>query len=179
MPNAGVRAMADPKKGFVETLFAEHGRALHAYFFRRIRTKSDAADLTQEVYLRLLRVNNAEAVRNPVVYLYTVASNLVKEHAVLDRRNASLLDIDEENVQEQLGTLPSLESELDANQLTARMRSVLDQMPHNWRTAVILQLRYGYSYQEIADHLGVSPNMVKKYLAQAFGRCRRRMTRWE
>lgn len=171
--------MADPKRGFVERLFAEHSSALHAYFYRRIRTKSDAADLTQEVYLRMLRVNDTEAVRNPLAYLYTVASNLVKEHAILDRRNANLLDIDEANVQEQLGTLPSLESEFDAKQLTARLRSVLDHLPHNWRTAVILQLRYGYSHQEIADHLGVSPNMVKKYLAQAFGRCRRSMARWE
>ena len=171
--------MADPKRGFVERLFAEHSVALHAYFYRRVRTKSDAADLTQEVYLRMLRVIDTEAVRNPLAYLYTVASNLVKEHAILARRNANLLDIDEANVQEQLGTLPSLESDFDATQLTARLRASLDQLPPNWRTAVILQLRYGYSYQEIAEHLGVSPNMVKKYLAQAFGRCRRHMTRWE
>ena len=42
--------MADPVKGFVERLFAEHRRALQAYFYRRIRKKSDVADLTQEVY---------------------------------------------------------------------------------------------------------------------------------
>jgi hypothetical protein len=36
--------------------------------------------------VRMLRISDQEAIRNPVHYLYTVANNLVKEHAVLDRR---------------------------------------------------------------------------------------------
>ena len=57
--------MADERRGFVEKLFAEHRRALQAYFHRRIRTKSDAPDLAQEVYVRMLRVSDAAAIRNP------------------------------------------------------------------------------------------------------------------
>ena len=38
--------MAEPRKGLVERLFAEHRRALQTFFYRRIRTKSDAPDLT-------------------------------------------------------------------------------------------------------------------------------------
>jgi len=45
-------------------LFAQHRRALQAYFYRRIRTKSDAPDLAQEVYVRMLRVSDIEAIRN-------------------------------------------------------------------------------------------------------------------
>jgi RNA polymerase sigma-70 factor (ECF subfamily) len=171
--------MTNPNKGFVEKLFAQHRRALQAYFYRRIRTKSDAPDLAQEVYVRMLRLSDTEAIRNPQVYLYTVASNLVKEHVVLERRQGSCLDIDDASVQQRLGELPSLDSELDASQTATRLRSVLEQLPVKWRTAVILQYRYGLTYQEIADRLGVSSNMVKKYLAQALGRCRRRMARWE
>ena len=169
--------MADPEKGFVERLFAEHRRALQAYFYRRIRKKSDVADLTQEVYLRMLRVANSEAIRNPQVYLYAVASNLVKEHAILDQRDATHVDIDEASVQNLLGDLPSLDSAIDASRQAERLRAAVDQLPLNWRTAVILQCRYGLTYQEIADHMGVSSSMVKKYLAQALTRCRRNMTR--
>jgi RNA polymerase sigma-70 factor (ECF subfamily) len=42
---------------------------------------------------------------------------------------------------------------------------------------VVLRYRHELSYQEIADRLGVSSNMVKKYLAQALGHCRCRMAR--
>jgi len=171
--------MADPKKGFVEKLFAEHHGALQRYIYRHIRTKSDAPDLAQEVYVRMLRIGDSNAIRNPQLYLYTVASNLVKEHAVVDRRQASRLDIDETSVQQRLGELPPLDKQLDVTQVAERLRSVLEQLPIKWRTAVILQYRYGLTYQEIADRLGVSSNMVKKYLAQALGRCRRNMTRSE
>jgi RNA polymerase sigma factor (sigma-70 family) len=171
--------MTDPKRRFVEKLFAEHRRALQAYFYRRIKTKSDAPDLAQEVYVRMLRVSDTDAIRNPQLYLYTVASNLVKENAVVDRRQSSRVDLDVTSVQQQLGELPSLDSQLDASQMVVRLRSVLEQLPVRWRTAVILQYRYGLTYEEIADRLGVSSNMVKKYLAQGLGHCRRGMARWE
>lgn len=169
--------MADPKKGLVERLFAEHGRALQAFFYRRIRTKSDAPDLAQEVYVRMLRVSDMAAIRNPELYLYTVANNLVKEHAVLDRRRASSVDLDEATVQQQLGELPAFDGELDTTQRVTRLRTVLAQLPPKCRAAVVLYYRHDLSYQEIADRLGVSSHMVKKYLAQALGHCRRRMAR--
>ena len=79
---------SDPKASVVGRLFAEHSTGLRSFFLRRIRSKADAADLAQEVYVRMLRVRDLEAIRNPVSYLYTVANNLVKEHAVLDRRQS-------------------------------------------------------------------------------------------
>lgn len=168
--------MAD-KNGFVERLFAEHRRALQSFFYRRIRTKYDASDLAQEVYVRMLRLSDTEAIRNPQLYLYTVASNLVKEHAVLDRSQASRVDIDDQNVQQKLGELPSFDGQLDSDQRVRRLREVLAQLPAKCRAAIILQYRHGLSYQQIADRLGVSPHMVKKYHAQALAHCRRRMAR--
>jgi RNA polymerase sigma factor (sigma-70 family) len=174
---AAAGAMADKRVRFVEKLFAEHRRALQAYFYRRIRTKSDAADLAQEVYLRMLRVSDTEAIRDPQRYLYTVASNLVKEHAVLDQRQANAMDIDETSVQRQLGELPAPDSQLDASQQADRLCSALEQLPVRWRTALILKYRYGLTYEEIADRLDVSSSMVKKYLAQALGHSLRLLVR--
>ena len=171
--------MAEPKKGFVERLFAEHRRALQSFFYRRIRTKSDAPDLAQEGYVRMLRVSDTDAIRNPELYLYTVASNLVKEHAVLDRWQARGVNLDETNIQQQLGELPTLDGQLDVTQRVARLRTVLAQLSPKCRAAVILQYRHGLTYQEIGERLNVSPHMVKKYLAQALAHCRRRMVRLE
>jgi RNA polymerase sigma factor (sigma-70 family) len=138
-----------------------------------------APDLAQEVYVRMLRVSDTDAIRNPQLYLYTVASNLVKEHAVLEQRQANRLDFDETSVQQRLGELSSLDSQLETSEMTARLRAALERLPRRWRTALILQYRYGLTYQEIADRLGVSSNMVKKYLAQGLGHCRRYMAPWE
>jgi RNA polymerase sigma factor (sigma-70 family) len=169
--------MAEPRKAFVERLFAKHRDALQAFFFRRIRSKCDAADLAQEVYLRMLRVSDTDAIRNPEAYLYTVAGNLLKENAVADRRQADGAPVEEADVPQQLAEVPGFDVPLDASQRVERLRAVLLQLPPKCRAAVVLQYKYEMSYQEIADRLEVSPHMVKKYLAQALGHCRRRMAR--
>jgi RNA polymerase sigma-70 factor (ECF subfamily) len=127
----------------------------------------------------MLRVSDMDAIRNPQLYLYTVASNLVKEHAARGLRLTTSSELDEASVAERLGELPSLDSQLESSQMAERLGAVLEQLPPRWRTALILQHRYGLTYQEIAERLGVSSNMVKKYLAQGLAQCRRRMAQWE
>jgi RNA polymerase sigma-70 factor (ECF subfamily) len=168
--------MAEPKRGFVERLFAEHHRALQAFFYRRIKSKSYAPDLVQEVYVRMLRVSDTDAIQNPEAYLYTVASNLVKEHAILERRQASGVDVDDSGIQELLGELPGFDRQLDTDRRVSRLRTVLGQLSPKCRATVVLRYRHELSYEEIGERLGVSSNMVKKYLAQALAHCRCRMT---
>jgi RNA polymerase sigma-70 factor (ECF subfamily) len=170
-------AAAEPKPSLVERLFAEHRGALQTFFGRRIRSKADAADLAQEVYIRMLRIGDQEAIRNPVHYLYTVANNLVKENAAFDRRQASGIDIDQAPAHERLETLPEFDGDLDASQRIARLGVVLKQLRPKCRAAVELRFTHGLSFREIAMHLGVSPQMAKKYVAQALVHCRRRMAR--
>jgi RNA polymerase sigma factor (sigma-70 family) len=166
--------MAKASKTFVEGLFAYRG-ALQAFFYRRLRTKADAADLVQEVYLRMLRVSDPEAIRNPEAYLFTVAGNLLKEHAVADRRHAQEMAVEAETPA--LTSVPGFEAAVDATQRVARLCEVLEELPLRCSTAVILQYRDGLSHQDIAAQLEVSPRMVKRYLAHALNHCRRRMAR--
>jgi RNA polymerase sigma factor (sigma-70 family) len=169
--------MSENKKALVEKLFAEHSAALRAFFTRRVRQGPDAAELAQEVYLRMLRVPDIGAIRNPEAYLYTVASNLTKEHAVQGRGLRDTVDINDPTVQSQLAELPELAGQLDTQARTKRLREVLRQLPAKCQAAVALQYWHGLSYEEIAQRLDVSPHMVKKYLSQALVHCRRRMAR--
>ena len=164
------------KPGLVERLFAEQRGALKAFFRRRTRT-ADAADLAQEVYLRMLRIRDPKAIRDPVLYLFTVANNLVKEQGVLDRRRATDVDIEAVATPEQLGVLPNFEGELDAAQRSARLQAVLKQLGPKCQAAVILRFTHELSYREVARRLGVSPQMARKYVVQALSHCRRRMAR--
>jgi RNA polymerase sigma-70 factor (ECF subfamily) len=169
--------MPETKKTLVERLFAEHRGSLQAFLFRRVRKHPDAAELAQEVYVRMLRVPDIESVRNPEAYLYTVASNLAKEHARHERRDGDVVNVDDPLVQEQLAELPSYAGQLDAQERIKRLREVLHQLSPKCQAAVVLQYWHGLSYEEIGLRLGVSTNMVKKYLSQALVHCRRRMSR--
>ena len=169
--------MVDPNLSLIERLFVEHRADLLAFFRRRVLGKADAPDLAQEVYVRMLRISELEAIRNPVLYLYTVANNLVKEHAVLKRRQGGVLDIDEAPPHEQLETWPEFEGELDAVQRAERLRMVLKQLRPKCRAAVVLRFTHELSYPEIGTRLGVSPQMARKYVVQGLAPCRRRMAR--
>jgi RNA polymerase sigma factor (sigma-70 family) len=170
-------AVEQSKPTLVERLFAEQLGALQAFFRRRIRSKADAPDLAQEVYLRMMRVRDQDAIRNPVHYLYAVANNLVKEHALAARRRAGSVDIEEVETHELLQVLPAFEGEVDALQRVARLRTVLKQLRPKCQAAVALRFTDGLTYQEIAVRLGISRQMAKKYVEQALVHCRRRMAR--
>jgi RNA polymerase sigma factor (sigma-70 family) len=169
--------MAEPRKALIERLFSQHRDALQAFFYRRIRTKPEVPDLVQEVYLRMLRVKDIDAIRNPEGYLYTVAANLLSEHAVLSRRQMAGTDLDQPGIQGELSRTVEFEELLDTQARIARLRVVLDQLPAKCRAAVFMKYRHGLSYQQIAEQLGVSDHMVQKYLGQALAHCRRRMGR--
>jgi RNA polymerase sigma-70 factor (ECF subfamily) len=106
-----------------------------------------------------------------------VASNLAKEHARRERRDAGALDVDDPLVQEQLAVLPTMAGELDTAVRIKRLREVLQQLPPKCQAAVVMQYWHGMRYEDIALRLGVSTNMVKKYLSQGLLHCRRRMAR--
>jgi RNA polymerase sigma factor (sigma-70 family) len=169
--------MSETRKSFVERLFTQHGSALQAFLYRRVHKHPDAAELAQEVYVRMLRVPDMSTVRNPEAYLYAVASNLAKEHARRAPNDSRVLDIDDPLVQEQLAELPAFGGQLDREQRIKRLREVLRQLSPKCQAVVALQYWHGLSYEEIAQRLGVSTNMVKKYLSQALTHCRRRMGR--
>jgi RNA polymerase sigma factor (sigma-70 family) len=168
--------MAEPRKAFVDRLYA-HRSALQAFFHRRLRTKSDAADLVQEVYLRMLRVSDPDAIRNPEGYLFAVAGNLLRENAVADCRQAQALNVEALDATPALTEMPRFDAEVDATRRVARLQEVLQELSPKCCAAVIMQYRHEFSYEEIALRLEVSPRMVKKYLAQALSHCRRRMAR--
>lgn len=63
------------RKAFVADIAAKHGRRLRRYLAVRLRNATDVADLAQEVFLRLLRVDRHDKIRSPESYLFTIASH--------------------------------------------------------------------------------------------------------
>jgi RNA polymerase sigma factor (sigma-70 family) len=163
----------DPRQSLIERLYAQHRAALHSFFRRRVRNPAYAADLAQEVYLRLLRIADPSTIRNPGVYLFTVANNLVKEHATLDQRQAGM-GVDEATLDEASPPF-ALDRELDLKQRVDRLQRVLGQLSPKCRAAVVLRFTHDLSYRQIAAHIGVSTQMAKKYVARGLEHCQRRL----
>lgn len=168
--------MTEVPRQLLERLLQERGSALRAFFSRRAVNPADIADFTQEVYLRILRVKSAELIQNPEAYLFTVAGNLLKEQAVLARRNSNSVEATDPEVAAELAELPRFELDMDTDARRVRLREVLQQLPLKCQAVVALYFQRDMTYQQVGEQLGISSNMVKKYLAQALAHCRKRMS---
>jgi RNA polymerase sigma-70 factor (ECF subfamily) len=161
-------------------LLADKGPTLANYFLRRVSHRWDAQDLVQEVYLRLLRSGDAGAgtVRNPEAYLFTVAANLVKEHAQMQRR-APISSEGLEDVIERLATPCHAGADVDRALRRQRLATLIGRLSPKCRAVLVMHYRDDLSYKEIGEQLAISPNMVKKYIVKGLAACRQGMARYE
>ena len=160
--------MADhAKRAFVTELEKAHGSGLRRYLAARMRNAAaDVPDLVQEVFLRLLRLDNHEAIRNSQAYLYTVASHVLHQHAL--RRaaageTAAVTDFALEIGRADSDPALQLELEQQFEQLGERLREIA---PKAYAT-FMLHRYHGLPLQEVSERIGASYSMTKKYLARA------------
>ena len=122
--------------------------------------------------MRLGRVKDTEAIQNPEAYLYKIASNLLKEYRLRERYEVRSSGLEGEAAHQLLGELPSLDGEVESEQLTELLDDAIAHLPPKIRTAMILKYRHGLTYHQIADVMHLSTSMVKKYLAMGVALCR-------
>jgi RNA polymerase sigma factor (sigma-70 family) len=121
--------------------------------------------------------HHAAGGRHPEAYLFTVASNLAREHRVLEHRRGSTIDVQDADLEDELAQLSGVIGDIDTERRVKHLREVLRQLPLKCYAVVALQYWHGMSRAEIAAELGISERMVKRYLNQGLAHCRRRMTR--
>ena len=155
----------------VEGLAEGCGSDLVRFLARRLRSAADARDLAHEAYVRLLRVKRKDLIRDPQAYLYRIAVNILYEFELKKKADAiGLARCAECQVAE--ANSGRLEQDVEMLQACGRIEAVLGALSPRCRAVFILYRRDGLSYKEIGARIGISTNMVKKYLARALRHCR-------
>lgn len=78
--------MTEPTKDvWLEGGVQRNDRDLKRYLSQRIGNRAEVEDLSQEIYLRLLRIERKDLIRSPEALLFRVASNAVYEWRLLAR----------------------------------------------------------------------------------------------
>jgi len=168
----GVSVQADEKQTFVTEVATQHGRKLRRYLAARLRNAADVSDLVQEVFLRLLRVDRHESIRNPEAYVMTVAGHVLHQHTLrLATAPQTVAAIDVVvDLHSAIETDPA--AQFDAQRRLEQLDHALSLMTPNVHATFVLHRRDGLTLEEIGKRLGVSRPMVKKYLAKALIQCR-------
>jgi RNA polymerase sigma-70 factor (ECF subfamily) len=157
---------------------AQYKRQLHTYLLRRLGKAQNVDDLAQEVYLRLLRIDDADYMRTPLAYLYRVASNVLSDWNEIEQREGHVTaDSGEIDRWSESPEAAWPENPADRLELTEQIERALAQLPPLQATILVLFEQEGLTYQEIAKELEISVHTVEKYLTVA--RARIRTVRWE
>ena len=157
--------MTKSKTEFIGSLFEQQATPLYRFLLSRFRDHEDAAEIAQEAWLRLYRVEDPTRLDNPKAFLYQTAANLA-----IDRVRRAKLESryrERERLLSGEGAEPSAERSVSAAQSLELIKQTLDELPVKCRQAFMMHRSRDMSYPEIARALGVSTSMVEKYIITA------------
>ena len=165
-------AAEDAGPGSLESLYRRYGAWLRAALRRRfgaaVSTMTD--DLVQETYLRIAPYQAAGAIRHPQALLMRVASNIARDQLRRDQVRARLLP------ELRSGAEQSAAVHQDTEQMiTLQLKQVIVSLPPKLREVFLLSRFGGLTYEEIADHFGVSIKTVEWRMTKALALCARRL----
>ncbi|GGF58274.1 ECF sigma factor [Azorhizobium oxalatiphilum] len=159
--------------GAIQSLqYAEEEGRLRRFFQRRLRNREDAADATQETFLRMLSLPATTIIENPQAYLFQVARSVAS--GVVARRvaDAGLFAPGTDGV-DLADDAPGQERIVAARQGLLLMARAIRELPNRCQTVFILSRLHGLPNGEIATRLGISRNMVEKHIIRALLACRK------
>jgi RNA polymerase sigma factor (sigma-70 family) len=152
--------------------YRDHVDELQRFLVRRIGHAQDADDLAQEVFARLLRVRDADLVRNPLSYLLGIATHVVREFRQRKQHERVLYDSDLADGQCDQPSETAPVSMAEQIELSQRLDKALKQLPPAHQLVLLLVKRDGLSYTEAAAAAGLSVHTIEKYVVEARARLR-------
>lgn len=155
----------------IDILYTDHHGWLNAWLYKRLGNTHDAADLAQDVFLRLILkpaprgfINASEA----RAYLRTVANGMCIN--LWHRREIEQAWLDTLATQPE-AFAPSAERQAIILEALYEVSTMLLALPTKVARAFLLIEACQMGQKEVAQELGVSTRMVRKYLAQAMLEC--------
>lgn len=167
------RQEAVPGVPSIEDLYAYYRHKLIHFFTGRGLEREVAEDLCQEVFFRFLRsskpLENEDHARN---LLFRIAQNLLIDHfrkhnGNVRERALSSDDLAEEEYPCLMAEESGPEDILVSDETSQDINSVVSRLPLRYAQAIVLKEYEGYSYREIAAHMGVSEKAVESLLHRA------------
>lgn len=165
-----------------EQLFQQYQRGIYNAIFQIVRSEADAADLTQDVFVRayraLPRLQSPEAFSS---WLYRIAINLSRNYlrdAARSRAESLEYGGDEaEGGQREIADTSGDPADLaQVQDMALRVRQAIATLSPDHRTVVTLHHLEGMPVEQIAAIMNCSVGTVKSRLSRARDHLRRKLT---
>ena len=155
----------DDRRRF-EALSAHLRPDLYRFAFWLARDRAIAEDVVQETMLRAWRSwKDLRDERAAKQWLFTIAR---REHArIYERKRFDTVDVDNLGAEDSPALTASDGKDVDD------LRRAIARLDDDYREPLVLQVLFGYSTQEIADHMGLTQGAVLTRLFRARNQLRK------
>ncbi len=158
----------------ISEVYREHHQSLLAFLSFKLKSSSEANDIAQEAYARVLRHGLPEDIKCARAYVFKAANNLAINRLLERQRKREHMTVDPEGL-----NLPSNEpTPEDAAQYQEILQALVgavEELPQKCRRAFILYKFEFLEYKEVADRMNLTESMIRKYVLRGMRHCRRRL----
>jgi len=160
-------------------LISRYHQPIYSLLARAVQDRADAADLTQEVFVKVFRgVGNFHGESSLRTWIYRIALHEASnQRRWWMRHKQPEIPIEQEMIETDSGQpillkdtlVDPAESAFEVvvhEENRARVEEALSQVPEPFRTTLILRDIEGFVYEEVAEMLGVNLGTVKSRLVR-------------
>jgi len=159
-----VRAARNGDRGALEELISSSYRPAFTLALRLLGNRDDAAEATQEAYIRMVRglkrLSEDGAFRT---WMFKIVSNVCMTE--LRKRSTRAVPVEMSTIEE--ADPVDIESVATSHAFRAELEDALGRLPDVYRSVVVLRDIYDLNGEETAEVLGISAGAVKVRLHRA------------
>ena len=143
----------EPSRFVFEDVAQELSNPLRRYLERLVGNRATADDLLQETLLKIARALPEFEGRSTVkTWAFTIATRVATDHLRRPQNRAQMVDIDETTRVEDTET----DQKLVIDEMSSCVREVIDSLPEDYRTALVLHDLEGQTAAQVAEIAGCS-----------------------
>ena len=162
-----VKLMLDFQSGETcafESLMEKYYRRILNFIYRYLNNREVAEDLTQEVFMKVYHARHSYQPKAQFrTWIYTIAKNL----SLNEFKKFRFSVLENELIQSVEDNNPRADQMLADQEMVQVIKKAIGELPENQRLAVILHRYEDFSYEEIAQTMGLSVQAVKSLLNRA------------
>lgn len=153
----------DGEVGRLAALFERHHRALFNFFYRLTGRREQSEDLTQEVFMRILKYRHTYQPRTSfTAWMYQVARNVHADALAKGRHERQWsAGAQDETWPEPASREPRADDSIQREQEIALIRKALAVLPVEKREVLVLSRYQNLKYEQIGQILGCDAGAVK------------------
>lgn len=161
-----VRRCQARDRSATQELYRRYRESVYRVAWKIVLDREDALDVTQDVFVRVLRsIDNFRLQSRVSTWITRITVNASID--LLRRRRRAVA------LRQAIAEVPQYERDLDDDLAQAQVRAAIEKLSEEHRTCLVLREMEGRSYEEIAESLGCSIGTVRSRIHRARAKVRR------